>query len=99
MMNFDLHLLPVLSVGYKILLLIGTLILVYLTIGLTVIVSKYLKAVDYNNFVLQCYGRLGKKTPTMILRIQNSYIKDYNRVHDGFVGKLFRFKRMAIFEA
>ena len=93
-MKIDSHLLSILSIGYQILIALGVLMLIYLTIWLFVIISKYHKAANYNNFVKQYYGRIGKETPMMILRIQNSYIEEYNHVHDSFVGRLFHFKPM-----
>lgn len=50
------------------------------------------KVNEYITFVDESYIQKGINPPTLILRIQREFVKEYNRLASNWMGSLFRIK-------
>ena len=83
-----------LLIDYLSLLLIAIagIVVIWLVGFSTTVVKRKCKMKRYNKFVDTCYTNLCKETPNMILRIQNSYIREYNVLGTWTLGKLMHLR-------
>ena len=57
------------------------------------VVKRKYKMKSYNKFVETCYTSLQKETPSLVLRTQNAYIREYNILSTWTLGKFLHLKK------
>jgi hypothetical protein len=63
--------------------ILGSVVMVIQIVKYCILIRKRAKIKDYNLFVHETYTQYAKKTPAIILRIQDGYILQYNRFLKG----------------
>lgn len=76
---------------------VAAVLIVIQIVKLGALLKRWATAKDYNSFVHVTYTQNVKETPTMILRIQNGYIQQYNACLKRCRFLSLFFKEMACF--
>lgn len=86
------------TTAYAVIIGLGCVFVVYIIVYFVLLARSRKRVRLYNDFVYDCYTKENTPTPSLILRIQNQNIRQYNTLCRHGIGRLFNFSQIPEFQ-